>query len=81
MRKRLVILLALAASAVLPATAGAAGAVPEGAEWSEATIPSTDGVKLHADILRPRDLPRDTKSPRSRSTTSTATSTATASGA
>ena len=63
MRKRLVILLALAASAVLPATAGAAGAVPEGAEWSEATIPSTDGVKLHADILRPRDLPRDAKTP------------------
>ena len=63
MRNRLVILLALAASAVLPATAGAAGAVPEGAEWSEATIPSTDGVKLHADILRPRDLPRDAKTP------------------
>ena len=63
MRNRLVILLALAASAVLPATAGAAGAVPEGAEWSEATIPSTDGVKLHADVLRPRDLPPDAKTP------------------
>ena len=63
MRTRLAILLALAATAVLPATAGAAGAVPEGAEWSEATIPSTDGVKLHADILRPRDLPRDAKTP------------------
>ncbi|HET8951083.1 MAG TPA: CocE/NonD family hydrolase [Solirubrobacteraceae bacterium] len=63
MRNRLVILLALAASAVLPASAGAAGAVPEGAEWSEATIPSTDGVQLHADILRPRDLPRDARTP------------------
>ena len=63
MRTRLSILLALAATAILPATAGAAGAVPEGAEWSEATIPSTDGVKLHADILRPRDLPRDAKTP------------------
>jgi predicted acyl esterase len=63
MRNRLVILLALAASAVLPASAGAAGAVPEGAEWSEATIPSTGGVKLHADILRPRDLPGDAKTP------------------
>src|SRR5215217_1974939 len=63
MRNRLVILFVLAASAVLPATAGAAGAVPEGAEWSEATIPSTDGVTLHADILRPRDLPRDAKTP------------------
>ena len=63
MRNRLVILIALAASAVLPASAGAAGAVPEGAEWSEATIPSTDGVKLHADILRPKDLPADAKTP------------------
>jgi len=63
MRNRLVILFVLAASALLPATAGAAGAVPEGAEWSEATIPSTDGVTLHADILRPRDLPRDAKTP------------------
>ena len=63
MRNRLVILLALVASAALPASAGAAGAVPEGAEWSEATIPSSDGVKLHADILRPRDLPRDAKTP------------------
>ena len=57
MRTRLSILLALVATALLPATAGAAGAVPEGAEWSEATIPSTDGVKLHTDILRPKDLP------------------------
>jgi uncharacterized protein len=63
MRTRLTVLLALAATAVLPATAGAAGAVPEGAEWSEATIPSTDGVKLHADVLRPRDLPKDAKTP------------------
>src|SRR5215207_173197 len=33
----------------VPATAIAA-AVPEGATWSEATIDSTDGVRLHADI-------------------------------
>ena len=63
MRTRLGILLALAATAVLPATAGAAGAVPEGADWSEATIPSTDGVKLHADILRPEGPARDAKTP------------------
>ena len=63
MRKRLVILIALAASAVLPASAGAAGAVPEGAEWSEATIPSTGGVKLHADILRPAGLPAGARTP------------------
>ncbi|HKG65828.1 MAG TPA: CocE/NonD family hydrolase [Solirubrobacteraceae bacterium] len=63
MRNRLVILLALAGSAVLPVSAGAAGAVPEGAAWSEATIPSTGGVKLHADILRPKDLPADARTP------------------
>ena len=63
MRNRLAILLALVASAVLPASAAAAGAVPEGASWSEATIPSTDGVKLHADILRPKDLPADARTP------------------
>ena len=57
MRNRLVILLALAASAALPAAAGAAD-VPRGRRpGREATIPSTDGVKLHADILRPKDLP------------------------
>ena len=27
--------------------------VPPGATWTEATIPSADGVQLHADILRP----------------------------
>src|SRR5690349_6362542 len=63
MRNRLAILLALVASAAVPASAGAAGAIPEGASWSEATIPSTDGVKLHADILRPKDLPAGAKTP------------------
>src|SRR5215207_8068277 len=46
----------------VPATAIAA-AVPEGATWSEATIDSTDGVRLHADILRPSDLPAGAKTP------------------
>jgi predicted acyl esterase len=63
MRTRLAILLALAATAVLPAGAAAAGTVPEGAAWSEATIPSSDGVRLHADVLRPRDLPPDARTP------------------
>jgi uncharacterized protein len=62
MRTRLVIALALAVAAVLPASAGAAG-VPPGATWSQATIPSSDGVQLHADILRPADLPADAKTP------------------
>ena len=36
----------------VPATAAAAD-LPPGSKWTEATIPSTDGVQLHADILRP----------------------------
>jgi predicted acyl esterase len=51
MRFRLAIALALAVFAA-PAAAFAAD-VPPGAVWTEATIPSTDGVQLHADILRP----------------------------
>jgi predicted acyl esterase len=62
MRFRLSPLLALAAIAALPATAGAAD-VPAGATWSEATIPSSDGVKLHADVLRPKSLAADAKTP------------------
>jgi uncharacterized protein len=37
--------------------------VPDGATWTEATIPSTDGVQLHADILTPSDLPEGAKTP------------------
>ena len=59
MRLRLAIALALLA---FPATASAAD-VPPGATWSEATIPSTDGVRLHADILRPSHLAPDAKTP------------------
>jgi predicted acyl esterase len=39
--------------AALFAPSAMAADVPEGATWTEATIPSTDGVELHADILRP----------------------------
>ena len=49
-------------AAALPATASAAR-VPEGADWSQATIPSSDGVKLHADILRPKGLAPTDKTP------------------
>jgi uncharacterized protein len=59
MRAALATLLILAA---LPATAFAAD-VPPGATWTEATIASADGVKLHADILRPSDLAATAKTP------------------
>ena len=62
LRLRLGSLLALVAIASLPATAGAAD-VPAGATWSEATIASSDGVRLHADILRPKNLAKDAKTP------------------
>ena len=62
MRLRPVLLLALAASAALPAAAGAAE-IPAGAAWTEATIPSSGGVRLHADILRPKGLAATAKTP------------------
>ena len=49
-------------AAALPATASAAP-VPEGAEWSQATFPSSDGVTLHADVLRPKGLAPTDKTP------------------
>jgi hypothetical protein len=39
--------------------------VPEGAVWTEAYFPSADhsGVQLHADVLRPADLPSRARTP------------------
>jgi len=39
--------------------------VPVGAAWTEAYFPSSDGssVELHADVLRPADLPSDARTP------------------
>ncbi|MEV4539552.1 CocE/NonD family hydrolase [Asanoa sp. NPDC049518] len=39
--------------------------VPEGAAWTEAYFPSSDGsgVELHADVLRPAHLPARTRTP------------------
>jgi predicted acyl esterase len=34
--------------------------VPAGATWTQATIPSSDGVKLHADVLRPKGVTAET---------------------
>src|SRR5205085_12180169 len=55
-------LLTLLAAAVA-ATPAVAAPVPEGANWTEEFIPSTDGVQLHADILRPKSVPADAKVP------------------
>ena len=37
--------------------------MPANATWSQADIPSAGGVTLHADILRPKDLPANAKTP------------------
>src|SRR6185295_4038318 len=62
MRLRTAAALALAVAAAVPASAGAAD-VPPGATWTQATIPSSDGVELHADILRPKGLKDTDKTP------------------
>jgi uncharacterized protein len=59
---RVALAVTVLALAAFPAAAGAAD-VPPGATWSQATIPSTDGVKLHADVLRPANLAPTAKTP------------------
>jgi uncharacterized protein len=61
MRLRISACLAVAALTAVPAAARA-DAVPAGAVWSQAKIPSSDGVTLHADILRPKAV-GDAKTP------------------
>jgi uncharacterized protein len=63
MTLRRALLLCLLALVAAPASASAIGKVPEGAVWTEASIPSTDGVVLHADILRPKHVPEGEKVP------------------
>src|SRR3954454_3102552 len=57
--------LALAACALaLAATAAAAAAPPPPkAKWSQEYIHESDGTTLHADVLRPANLPDDAKTP------------------
>jgi predicted acyl esterase len=53
------------ASALALASPGAALAdpVPEDARWSERTIRSADGIRLHADVFRPEALAEDERTP------------------
>jgi predicted acyl esterase len=55
-------LCALALGAVC-APAALADEPPPGSKWSQAYIDETDGTQLHADILRPANLPDDAKTP------------------
>jgi putative CocE/NonD family hydrolase len=61
-RNLIISLLTLLAVAAL-ATPALAAPVPEGANWTEEFITSSDGVQLHADILRPKNVPADAKVP------------------
>lgn len=58
----LLALLVIVVALVVPATA-VAGEVPPGSEWSQAYVPTPDGESLHLDILRPKGLPADAKTP------------------
>ncbi|MDX6716595.1 MAG: uncharacterized protein QOH30_3153, partial [Baekduia sp.] len=51
------------AGVVVPSTAARGADVPAGATWSQETITEADGTVLHADVLRPSDLPAGTKTP------------------
>src|SRR3954449_6273677 len=57
----------LALSAVLliaaPSLASASGVAYPDADWTEAWIPSSGGVTLHADVLRPKGATAATKTP------------------
>src|SRR3954469_15388751 len=61
MRRLLALAVALS-SLALPAAAHA-DAPPPGSKWSQAYITESDGTKLHADVLRPANLPADAKTP------------------
>jgi uncharacterized protein len=56
-------MLALAAAALLFPAAANADAPPPGSKWTQAYITEADGTKLHADVLRPANLPANAKTP------------------
>jgi len=57
----LLISLAVFSLAALPATAAAE--VPEGADWTQEYVTTSDGVELHLDVLRPKGIPEGQKTP------------------
>lgn len=54
---------ALIGCVAAPAAARAGYTVPPGATWTQGTLPSTGGVRLHYDLLRPTGVPADAKLP------------------
>src|ERR671927_718317 len=62
-RFALAVVLSVASLPAAPAVAGASGVAYPDADWSEAWIPSSDGVTLHADVLRPKNATDADKTP------------------
>src|SRR5215213_9812602 len=62
-RFALIVVLSVASLAAIPAVAGAAGTAYPDADWTEVSIPSSDGVTLHGDLLRPKGSTAATKTP------------------
>src|SRR3954447_17356727 len=57
-------ILAFAAAALLAVPPSArADAPPPGSKWTQAYITEADGTRLHADVLRPANLPANAKTP------------------
>jgi predicted acyl esterase len=63
MRPTLLSVLAAAVAVLGLAGFAQADAPPPGSTWSQATITEPDGTRLHADVLRPSNLPADAKTP------------------
>jgi uncharacterized protein len=61
MRAALLSVLALAVLGLAPAAQ--ADPPPAGSTWTQATITEPDGTRLHADVLRPSNLPAGAKTP------------------
>jgi uncharacterized protein len=59
---RLLLPLVLVLLALAPSTVASA-AVPAGADWTQLYIPTPDGQSLHVDLLRPKSVPKDAKTP------------------
>src|SRR3954463_4309103 len=56
------VVIALVGCAII-APAALADPPPPGSKWTQTYIDETDGTQLHADVLRPANLPDDAKTP------------------
>jgi predicted acyl esterase len=57
------LILPILVAAAAAAPAATADPPPSGSTWTETYIQEQDGTRLHADVLRPANLPKDAKTP------------------